>query len=89
MSIGGKNVHMSREKREQLIFNCILNLVNEQGLFKITINEIAKRAGCSTSLIKVYFGGIVKIRRKVLEHAKENKIKKILNTPVTDLLDTY
>jgi len=77
---------MSRDERKRLIFACILNLVNEHGLFKITIDKIAKRAKCSPSLVKIYFGGIVKIRRMVLEHAKKNNIKKIINTPITDLL---
>jgi len=81
-----KKIYMSKKERKKLLFKCILKCVDEHGLFNTTIYKISMCAKCSISLVKLHYGGIISIRRMVLEYAKINNIEKILNTPITDIV---
>lgn len=82
-----KRTHLPRQQREKIIFASIMNCVEEHGVFKFTIPQIAQDAKCSETLIKLYFGGIVSIRHKVIQFARDTNIKKILDTPIVDMLE--
>lgn len=79
-------ISLSRKERRKLIFAVIMELTEEHGLFSLSLKKIAKRTNCSESLIKLHYGGIKEIRNTVINHAIENNIKKILNTPIQDFL---
>lgn len=78
---------MSQRERRELIFACILRCVHSKGLFRMTLIDIAREAQCSKSLVKLHFGGIIKIREYVINFAKQTNNKKILNIPITDIID--
>ena len=82
-----KNKYMSQRERRELIFACILRCVHNKGLFRMTLIDIAREAQCSKSLVKLHFGGIMKIREYVINFAKQTNNKRILNTPITDIID--
>ncbi len=82
-----KNKYMSQKERHDLLFACILRCVHEKGLFRMTLIDIAREANCSKSLVKHHFGGIMKIREIVIKFAKKTNNRKILNTPITDILN--
>jgi hypothetical protein len=83
-----KKKHLPRQKREKIIFDSIMHCADVYGVFKFTIPQVAKHADCSTSLVKLYFGGIVSIQHKVIQYARDTKINKILDTPITDFIDS-
>lgn len=78
---------MSQHERRKLIFACILRCVHSKGLFRMTLIDIAREAQCSKSLVKYHFGGIMKIREVVIDFAKQTNDKKILNIPITDIMN--
>lgn len=86
MSTSKRSNYMSRKKRRRFVFDCILKLIEEYGLFNVSIAQIAKKAGCSNSTVESHFGGIYSIRETVLEYAVDNNIREILDTPVTDMI---
>lgn len=86
MSTSKRCNYMSRKKRRQLVFTCILELIEEYGLFNVSIAQIAKKAECSNSTVESHFGGIHSIRETVLEYAMENNMREILDTPVIDMI---
>lgn len=86
MSTSKRCTYMSRKKRRQLVFTCILELIEEYGLFNVSIAQIAKKAKCSNSTVESHFGGIYSVRETVLEYAVDNNIREILDTPVTDMI---
>lgn len=82
-----ENKYMSQHERRELLFACILRCVNNKGLFKMTLIDIASEAQCSKSLVKHHFGGIMKIRRAVIDFAKQTNNKNILDIPITDIIN--
>jgi hypothetical protein len=78
--------HMSRNERMALIFNSILHVVEEKGLFRFTLADIADKSKYSEQTIKAHHGSVQNIRETLLIHAQQKGIAHILNTPITDMI---
>jgi len=86
MSTNKRCKYMPRKLRKKLVFSCILELVDTYGLFNISISQIAEKANCSNSTVESHFGGIHSVRETIIEYAVNNNVRKILDTPITDLI---
>ena len=77
---------MSKEERKEIILICMISCAKENGVYKMTIADIAKCGKCSQSLVKKHFGGILKIREYVIKYGKEKNISEITDASIMDLL---
>ena len=86
MSSSKRFKRMPRKLRKELLASCIISLAEEHTVFNITMEQIAELADCSIATLNSHFGGIKDIREFAIEHAVENNIRKILDTPITNLI---
>ena len=78
--------YMSKQERKNLIFTIALKVAEDKGIFKFTLNEVAKSCKCSKSLIKHHYGGIVNLRSEVILYGRKNNVNWIKNTSIMELL---
>lgn len=79
-------IHMSKKERRVLIFTVTLKIAQSNGLFRFTLDEVAKQSKCSKSLVKYHYGGLTNLREKVIIYGRENDIHWINNTSIMELV---
>ena len=67
-----------KNDRKTEILNAAIHIAKSQGFQKMTLQDVAKKAGCNHSLVLYYFGTSVKLRRAVMSEAIRLKDPAIL-----------
>ena len=70
--------------REAEILAAALKLAATRGYAKISREQIAEAAGCSTGLVSRYFGTMTNLRRTLMRKAIERRIVKVVAQGLAD-----
>lgn len=62
-----KSTRLSREARHAMILDKACEIVAEEGVSKVTMEALGKRAGVSKSLIYAYFPSVTEVLKELLE----------------------
>lgn len=69
---------MPPKDREYALLECALKLAASEGLYRMTREHLANRAGVSAGLVSLYLGAMPQLRQRVLREAIKREILPVI-----------